>query len=368
MVVIAPTAFKGTLSPREAAAAIAGGIRQRNPAVDPDIAPISDGGDGFLECLEGPLHAERRSVVVRGPVHSPVAAAYAVAPGGVGIVEAAQAVGMARLGAGELDALGASSGGLGELLAEVRQAGARRLVVGLGGSASTDGGTGMARALGYRFLDATGQDLAEGGGSLHRLARIDSSGFDPAWLLLPVEVACDVDNPLLGPTGTAAVYAPQKGASAGDVARLEEGMGVLADAILRDLGQEVAGLPHGGAAGGLGAGLVAFLGARLVEGAAFVLETLEFRRRLGPAAALVTGEGRLDGQSLRGKAPVAAGRAARAAGVRSIALVGHTGEGWQAALGDAFDEVHAVSPGAAPPGSREEAAARLAAAAALLDL
>jgi glycerate kinase len=367
-VVVAPTAFKGTLSPREAAEAIGEGLRRAYPEIQLDLAPVSDGGDGFLECLEGPLRAERRSVVVRGPVHSPVAAAYGLGPGGVGLVEAAQAVGMARLGQGELDALAASSGGLGELLAEVRQGGAQRLVVGLGGSASTDGGTGMARALGYRFLDARGRELPEGGGSLERLARIDASGFDPGWLMLPVDVACDVANPLLGPQGTAAVYAPQKGAGPADVAQLERGMRALAEVVARDLGVDIGDVPHGGAAGGLGAGVAAFLGGRLLGGSDYVLKALDLRVRLAGATALVTGEGRLDGQSLFGKAPVASGRLARTQGVNSIALVGRTGEGWEAAVGDAFDDVRVVSPGAGPPADRREAAERLAAAAARLVL
>lgn len=366
-ILAAPTAFKGTLTPGEAAAAISAGIRRRHPGAEVDAAPVSDGGDGFLEALEGPLRARRQSVVVRGPVHAPLAAAYGVSDDGLGLVEAARVVGIARVPPGHLDALGASSGGLGELLGEARQAGARRLIVGLGGSASTDGGTGMARALGYRFLDGAGQELAEGGGDLGRLRRIDPSGFDPAWLMVPIEVACDVDNPLLGPQGTAAVYGPQKGARPEEVARLEEAMAVLAAAIQRDLGVDVGSIPHGGAAGGLGAGFVAFLGGRLASGARLVIDAIGLPARLERAGVLVTGEGRLDGQSLHGKAPVAVGRLARAIGVRSIAVVGTTGPGWEAALGDAFDEVR-VLPGAAPPPGLEEAQRRLAEAAGLLDL
>ncbi|MGI8608715.1 MAG: glycerate kinase [Candidatus Dormibacteria bacterium] len=367
-VVIAPTAFKGTLTPGEAAEAIASGIRQRYPDVEVDLVPISDGGDGFLECLEGPLAAERHSMVVRGPVHAPVAAAYGLARDGKAVVEAAQAVGMARLGPDGLDPLGASSGGLGELLAEVRQAGATRLLVGLGGSASTDAGTGMARALGYRFLDDAGQQLAEGGGSLSRLAHIEPSDFDPSWLMLSIQVACDVDNPLLGPAGTAAVYAPQKGATAAEAQRLEEGMVRLAAVSRADLGVDAAFLEHAGAAGGLGFGFATFLGGHLTEGARFVLDTVDLPGRLSGAAVLVTGEGRLDGQSLHGKAPVAAGRLARGQGVRAVALVGSQGPGWERAVGDAFDEVRVVAPGMPPPGTPDEAAKRLAAAASLIDL
>ena len=158
---------------------------------------------------------------------------------------------MALLGEGDLDPLGASTGGVGELIAEARQNGATELVIGVGGSASTDGGTGMARSVGYRFLDAGGAELPEGGGSLHRLARIDSSGFDPGWLMLPVTVACDVDNVLFGDAGAAAVYAPQKGADESQVEVLDRGLRRLAEVIDRDLGVDVAAVPGGGAAGGL---------------------------------------------------------------------------------------------------------------------
>jgi glycerate kinase len=368
-VVIAPTAFKGTLTPREAAEAIAAGLGQCYPEAELDLVPIADGGDGFLESLEGPLAAQRRSVLVRGPVHSPLAANYGLQPGGgVAIIEAALAVGLARLPPGQLDPLGASSGGLGELLAEARQAGARSFLVGLGGSAGSDGGTGMARALGYRFLDADGAELPEGGGPLRRLERIDASGIDPAWLMLETMVGCDVDNPLLGTEGAAATYAPQKGASPEQVEILEEGLARLAACIRRDLGVDVGDIPGAGAAGGLGAGLVAFLGGRLVPGAELVMETVGMARHLTGAAVLVTGEGRLDGQSLHGKAPVVAGRLARARGIASIALVGSTGDGWEATVPGAFDRVVVVAAPAAGGGPADGAEARLQAAARLLDL
>ena len=363
--VIAPTAFKGTLTPGEAAEAMAAGIRRRHPGADLDIVPISDGGDGFLECLSRPLAAERRSVIVRGPVHAPVAAPFGLTQGGTAVVEAALAVGLALLAPGSLDAIGATSGGLGELLAEARQAGAAEILLGLGGSASTDGGTGMARALGYRFLDESGAELPEGGGYLHRLARIDPSLFDPGWLMLPIRVACDVDNQLLGPDGSAATFGPQKGATPDQVRLLEAGLRRLAEVLRRDLGVDVSAMPFAGSAGGLGAGLSAFLGAELTAGAALVLDEVGFGRRLDGAQALLTGEGRLDGQSLHGKAPVVAGRRARARGLRATALVGTVGEGWRDALGDAFDDVVAL-PAAAV--SRAGAADRLSAAAALLEL
>ena len=343
-VVVAPNAYKGSLSPLAAARAIESGLRRGNPTVLCELAPLSDGGDGFLEALLHALPGRRHRVLVRGPDHAPVGAAYGIRRDGLAVIEAAQACGLALLGEAR-DPLGASTGGVGELLAEARQQGGVEFVIGIGGSASTDGGTGMARALGYRFLDAGGAELTEGGGSLHRLDRIDAAGFDPTWLMLPITVACDVDNLLFGEGGAARVYALQKGADERQVELLDKGLQRLAEVILRDLGMDVSGLAGGGAAGGLGAGLAAFVGGRLEAGATWLMGKIELRQRLAGADLLVTGEGRLDGQSLHGKAPTAAGRLAREQGVKAIALVGSLGLGWEAARDAAFDEVIEIAPG-----------------------
>ena len=337
-IVVAPNALKGSLTAVQAAAAISRGLVSALPAATFDLAPISDGGDGFLDAMAiaSGRRLVRQRLVVRGPVHSPVSAAFGIDSERRVVVEAAQADGIALLGA-DLDPLRASTGGVGELLAEARQGGGRSYLVGVGGSACTDGGTGMARALGYRFLDATGHELAEGGGSLTRLARIDPGDFDPAWLLLKVAVACDVDSPLVGPAGAAAVYGPQKGASPAQVVQLAEGLDRLAEVVRRDLGVDIGGIAGGGAAGGLAGGLVAFLGATLEPGAATVLEAIELVRRLAAADLLVTSEGRLDGQSLNGKAPVEAARAARRAGVPAACLAAVVGVGWEAAAAE-FDD------------------------------
>ncbi len=360
-VVVAPTAFKGTLSPLEAANAMVAGLRQAQPGAECDVCPLSDGGDGFLEAVGSALGVERRAVLVRGPGHAPVKATFGLHRGDpdLAVVESAKAVGLTLVPPGQLDPLGASSGGLGELLAEARQAGAASMLVGLGGSASTDGGTGMARALGYRFLDAAGRELPEGGGPLERLRHIDAGGFDQAWLLLEVVAARDVDNPLVGPEGAAAVYAPQKGAGPEQVARLEAGLQRLAEVVGADLGVDVTTAAGGGAAGGLGAGMVAFLGAGLTPGAERVMEAVGLGPRLDGADIMVTGEGRLDRQSLHGKAPVAAGRLARRAQVRSVCITGSLGDGWEDALGDAFDDVVEAPPGDDPAGRVSAAAATL---------
>jgi glycerate kinase len=352
------------------ARAIADGLRRGSPGVEVELVPISDGGDGFLEAMVLATGAAVEKVLVRGPIHAPVAAAFGLLPAGGGvlaIIESAQAAGMALLKPAELEPLVASTGGVGEVLREARQRGAGSFLVGIGGTASSDGGTGMARALGYRFLDAAGTELPEGGGALARLDRIDAGGFDPSWLLHPITVACDVDNPLTGERGAAAVFAPQKGAGPAEVATIESGLRRLAEVIRRDLAVDVEGLPGAGAGGGLAAGLVAFLGARLEPGTNPVFAAVGLERRLAGADAMITGEGRLDGQSLQGKAPVAAGRLARSIGVRSVALVGRLGPGWEATLGDAFDEVHAVAPdGMSAPEAMARAGELLEEAAALL--
>jgi glycerate kinase len=350
-----------------AAQAIESGLRSAHPKIDCDLAPLSDGGDGFLEALLAAKPVPRHKVLVRGPVHSPVGASYALAPGGRAVIETAQACGMALLGEDELDPLGASTGGVGELIAEARQNGATEFVIGVGGSASTDGGTGMARAVGYRFLDAGGAELPEGGGSLHRLARIDSSGFDPGWMMLPVIVACDVDNVLFGEAGAAAVYAPQKGADESQVEVLDRGLRRLAEVIGRDLGVDVAAVPGAGAAGGLGAGLAAFVGGHLEPGAPWVMREVGLQQRLAGADLMITGEGRLDEQSSSGKAAVAAGQLARRLGIRTLALVGVLGPGWEAAGAKAFDEVRAITPeGMSGSEAMSRAAELLAAAAAAI--
>ncbi|MHB8509631.1 MAG: glycerate kinase [Candidatus Dormibacteria bacterium] len=361
---MAPNAFKGSLSAPAAAVAIARGVRRARPDLVTDLLPLSDGGDGFLDAMAASTSGQRRQLMVRGPLHSPVSAAFVLAearPDGVpvlAVVESAQSSGMALLAPAELDPLGASTGGLGEVLAEARHLGAGSFLIGIGGTATMDGGTGMARVLGYRFLDRRGVELPEGAGSLARLEHIDASGFDPAWLLLDLDVACDVDSPLLGPTGAARVFGPQKGASADEVEAIEAGLARLAEVVVADLGQDVVRIPGAGAAGGLGAGLVAFLGARLVPGSAAVLAAVNVDSHLAACGVAITGEGRLDDQSLVGKVPVEFGRRARAAGVRSLAVAGSLGPGWEGCLEDAFDEVVA----AAPPGMPLAEALRDAAA------
>jgi glycerate kinase len=324
-VLVAPDKFKGTLTAGQAAAAIATGWRRSRPGDELDELPIADGGEGTLNAIATAIGGERRSVTVAGPLGDPVRAEFAlVARGGrrSAVVEMAQASGLQLVGSRRRDPLRASTFGTGEVIAAACRAGAREVVVCVGGSATNDGGAGMAQALGVGLLDARGRDIGRGAVALLDLATIDLRGIDPAVGAARFVVAVDVDNPLTGPLGASAVYGPQKGASAEDVVLLDRALGHLAAVVERDLGADVRDLPGAGAAGGLGAGLVAFLGASLRPGADVVMAAVGFDARLTAADIVVTGEGRFDDQTLRGKAVGAVLERAGRARVPAIVLCG----------------------------------------------
>ncbi len=304
-VVIAPNAFKGSLSALDAAEAIAEGVRVAAPDADLLLVPIADGGDGTVDALVAATHGERRTLRVRGPLGDPVDADYGVIhTGSTAVIEMAKAA-------------------VGELLQRAYDEGARHFIVGIGGSATNDGGAGMAQALGYHLLDENGHELPPGGLALKRLARIHVGGAHANWKEADVDVACDVTNPLTGPSGASAVYGPQKGATPEIVAELDIALKHFAEIIRRDLGVDVDQLPGAGAAGGLGAGLVAFTGARLRPGAEMVMEALRLDGRLAGAGLVITGEGRIDSQTARfGKGPAAVARHARQAGIPVVAIGG----------------------------------------------
>lgn len=319
-VVVAPDKFKGSLTASQAADAIAVGLSRGCPGAQITVLPVADGGDGTVDAAVASGY-ERRLVVVQGPTGEPVTAALAVR-GDTAVVELAEASGLRQLPLGRPAPLTASTYGTGQVLRAALDAGARRVVLGVGGSAGTDGGAGMAQALGVRLLDAHGRDLERGGLALAALDSIDVSGLDPRLLATEVVVASDVDNPLVGPHGAAAVYGPQKGASEQDVAVLDAALRRYAEVLRRDLGVDVAQTAGAGAAGGTGAGALAFLRARIASGIALVLEVVGFADAAAGADLVVTGEGSLDAQSLHGKAPVGVAAAAGAAGVPVLALVG----------------------------------------------
>ncbi len=315
-VLVAPDKFKGTLSAAGVGAAVRAGLLAVHPDLDVRVLPVADGGDGMLAAALG-AGFRRVPVTVTGPLGERVAAAIAVRDE-VAVVELALASGLVLVPEDERDALAASSFGAGELVAAALDQGCTQVVLGVGGSASTDGGAGLLQALGARFLDHDGDELPPGGGALLHLAEVDLSGLD--WRLDGVEVvlASDVDNPLLGPRGAAHVYGPQKGASPDDVERLDVGLGRLADAL--DPG--AADLPGAGAAGGVGFAALSVLRATAEPGIDVVLDLVGFKDQLEGARLVVTGEGRLDEQTLHGKAPAGVADAAGAAGVPVVAVCG----------------------------------------------
>jgi len=323
-IVVAPNAFKGSLSALAAAKAIGDGIRLADPDADLTLVPIADGGDGTVDALVAGADGQHRVLRVRGPLTDPVDADYGVIDGGkTAVIEMAKAAGLALLPQDKRDPRVTTTYGVGELLQHAYDGGARHFIVGIGGSATNDGGAGMAQALGYHLLDAQGHELPPGGLALQNLARIHVGGVHANWTDAQVDVACDVTNPLTGPSGASAVYGPQKGATPEMVAELDAALKHFAQIIRRDLGVDVEPLPGAGAAGGLGAGLVAFTGARLRPGAEMVMEALNLDDRIKGADLVITGEGRLDSQTARfGKGPAAVARHARKAGIPVVALAG----------------------------------------------
>lgn len=322
-VLIAPDKFKGSLTATEVADALRRGlVGAGRGAVPLDVAclPVADGGDGTLDAAVAAGH-QRMYARASGPTGEPVGTAWAHLDG-TAVVEMADVSGLARLPDRVLAPMRATSRGTGELVATALDAGVRRVVLGIGGSACTDGGAGLLQALGARLLDHEGGDIGDGGGALADLARVDLSTLHPRLREVEVVVACDVDNPLTGPHGAATTYGPQKGATPAEVSILDGNLGRLADLVARETGRDVRESPGAGAAGGVGFAALAVLGATLRPGIELVLELLDFERHLAGVDLVVVGEGALDAQSLRGKAPIGVTRLARAAGARVVAVCG----------------------------------------------
>jgi glycerate kinase len=354
-IIVAPNAFKGSLSAKQVAIAITRGVREVLPDAEVIEIPVADGGEGTVEALVSARHGTYRSVSVEGPLGEPVWASYGLIDDGrTAVVELASASGFALVQQASRDVGKASTYGFGQLLEAARQAGAESVVAGIGGSATNDGGAGMAQALGYRLLDGAGRDLPHGGDALLRLDRIDGTGVDAAWRSVKVMVACDVTNPLLGPQGASYVYGPQKGADPQTVRRLDQALAHLAEVIERDCGKRVADIPGAGAAGGAGAGLIAFLDAQLLPGAALVVEASGFDRALVGARLVITGEGRVDAQTAYGKAPGEVARRAQAAGIPTLLIAGSKGEGWESLSSSGVSTVVTLAPGADPAGHNLE--------------
>ena len=322
-ILIAPNAFKGTLSAGEAGEAAAGAVREVLPSARAEVLPIADGGDGLLEALRPVLGGRLVTSRVEGPLGRKLAARWLLA-GRTAVIEMSEAAGLRRMGGRALRPMEATTAGVGSLMLEAVRRGAKELVIGLGGSASNDGGAGCAQAFGFSLLDAAGRPVPPGAAGAGLLKRILPGSAAARLRGVKVTGLADVRNPLCGRLGSARVFGPQKGAGPLEVAFMERALARYARVLRRGLGVPVAGLRGGAAAGGLGAGLAAFFGAELDDGSSYVLDRLDFGRRLAAADLVVTGEGCFDAQSFYGKVPGAVIAAARRRGVPAAVVCGRS--------------------------------------------
>lgn len=327
-IVVAPQALKGSLDAPDVGAVIATALAQALPTAEIIVLPVADGGEGTTRALVTATAGRLLTSEVTEPLGARVTATWGIlgegagAHAGAAVIEMAAAAGLALISPDQRDPLRATTRGVGELLLHALDAGCRDIILGIGGSATNDGGAGMAQALGARLLDAEGRELAAGGAALARLARIEIQGMDLRLAETHILVASDVTNPLYGPQGASAVYGPQKGADVAMVAQLDAALTHFAAIIQRDLGLDIARTPGAGAAGGLGAGLLAFTQATLTPGAPLVLETVRFAEIVQGAKLVIVAEGRLDEQTSYGKIVAAVAKAAHRANARTLALVG----------------------------------------------
>lgn len=335
-IVIAPQGFKAGISGLEAAEAIARGVAAAWPDAETLLAPVADGGDGTLNALVEGTGGQVFASQVTGPLGQPLEARWGVmGDGATAVIEMARASGLALISQRRRDPLSATTYGTGELLREALERGFARIIVGLGGSATNDGGAGMAAALGAQFLDADGAELPPGGAALARLERIDIAALHPRLAQVEITAATDVTNPLCGPNGASAIFGPQKGATEEMIQELDAALAHYAAVLRRDLGRatglsvDIAGQPGAGAAGGLGAGLLAFAGATLRSGIDMVCEVLNFDALLQDADLVITGEGRADRSTIFNKAPVGVARHAQKYGVPTALLAGSLGPGYE---------------------------------------
>ncbi|TDD95859.1 glycerate kinase [Actinomadura rubrisoli] len=334
-IVIAPDSFKGSLSAAAVCAAVTAGVRRAAPAAEVVAVPMADGGEGTLDCFLSARGGDEIEVAAADPLGRPVKARYALSGDGrSAVVELAAASGLPLVEDVPLDPLGATTTGTGELIADAVRRGARDVLVCVGGSAGTDGGAGLLRALGVRFLDAAGGELPPGGAALARLAAIDTSGIPDEVRASRFRVACDVTSPLVGPSGAAAVFGPQKGATPAQVRELDAALTTFADVLAAHAGVRVHDLPGAGAAGGTCGGLIGVLGAEPAAGAALVAEAVRLPAALAGADLVITGEGRLDGQSAGGKVVSAVAALAKERGIPAVALAG--------GVAAPFDDLHAL--------------------------
>lgn len=325
-ILVAPQEFKGSISALSVAEAAKVGVIRVFPKAEVVLCPVADGGDGTLETLVEVSGGEVRTCNVRNPIGETITAQWgAMGDGVTAVIEMARTSGLALLSLDERDPLNASTYGLGQAILEALNEGFRNFIVGIGGSATNDAGAGMAQALGANLLDSEGRSIGSGGAALANLRSIDVSKMDPRIEGSHFMVACDVSNPLTGNEGASAVYGPQKGATPAMVAELDNALLNFADIVKKDIGKNVSGISGAGAAGGLGAGMLAFMGAELKAGVDIVLETVRLKEKLAGVDLVITGEGGMDFQTVYNKAPIGVARIAAELNIPTVAIAGLLG-------------------------------------------
>ena len=345
-IVIAPQAFKGSLSALNVANAVQKGVRRIFPDAQILTCPVADGGDGTLETLVESSGGKIMETNVADPTGKPIVAQWgAMGDGNTAVIEMARTSGLALLTLEERDPLNATTYGLGEILVSALNKGFRKFIVGIGGSATNDAGAGMAQALGIKLIDREGRNLVFGGAALQNLSVIDTSSIDQRVLESNFQIACDVNNPLTGPEGASAVYGPQKGATEENVRQLDSALGVFAEVTKRDLGKDISNLEGAGAAGGLGAGMIAFVEGHLRAGVDIVLDTVNLAEKLESADLVITGEGSIDFQTVYNKAPIGVARMAKARGIPTIGISGMLGKNYQIVHNHGIDAALSIANG-----------------------
>ncbi|MCM3206614.1 glycerate kinase [Paenibacillus illinoisensis] len=346
--VLAPDSFKESMTAKEVCIAMEKGLRKIYPDASYIHVPMADGGEGTVQSLVDASNGIIHRKEVSGPLGQPVMAQYGIlGDGTTAAIEMASASGIHLVTPDSRDPLRTTTYGTGELIRACLDLGIRKIIIGIGGSATNDGGTGMAEALGAKFLDAQGQPLARGGGDLNKLAHIDVSGLDPRLQEVELIVACDVTNPLCGEHGASRVFGPQKGATPEMVQLLDANLSHYAEVVKQQLGKDIRDVPGAGAAGGLGAGLLIFTQAVLRKGIEIVIEYTGLQGKLDDADVVFTGEGGIDFQTKFGKTPYGVAQAAKEAGKPVIAIAGYVGEGIDTLYTEGIDAVFGIVPGAA---------------------
>ncbi|MGE6896127.1 glycerate kinase [Priestia flexa] len=345
-IVIAPDSFKESLSALEVAEAVEKGFKQVLPQANYVKVPMADGGEGTVQSLVDATDGETISKTVTGPLGEPVEAFFGIlGTKRTAVIEMAAASGLHLVPPAKRNPLMTTTKGTGELISAALDYGVNHIIIGIGGSATNDGGAGMAKALGAQLLDAEGNEILDGGGALGNLAFINLSTLDSRLQHVKIEVACDVDNPLTGERGASAIFGPQKGATPEMVALLDRNLRHYATVLERDLGQKIDDVPGAGAAGGLGAGLLAFLQAELKRGVDIVIEATNLLEAVRDADVVITGEGKIDGQTIYGKTPIGVAKTAKKHGIPVIGIAGNIGADSHVVYEHGIDALFSIVPG-----------------------